>query len=580
MFAPIPSAHRLLEAVALEAIEARLPGGPSQCVNLKSRLSVTNRGVRFLIALALLVSYSVALTACQQAPPPDIGATVEAAVRSAMPAPTFTPTPNIDATVSASIKATLDATPTQAPTPPPTLVATLVPTPTPIPTPMPTPMPPPPTFTPSPAQTPTAEPLPAATPTLAPAPTQMPTATPATTRNLSSVVSEVRPSVVQVIAGAGSGSGVIVEVDERGAGLVLTNYHVVRQGDDIDVIVNDSSSYPARFLGYDTEKDLAALEICCSAQFHAVPLAGEQLTPGEAVFAMGYPLGSGQALITSGVVSRVMFDNATQRWLVQTDAAINPGNSGGPLITLDAEVVGINTFVVRESPFGVPLEGFGFAVSARTVSDVLPSLKTGTIKATPTPTPTLTPTLAPTPTPTSVWQRAGVRRFGPVDGVLQHDTDQFIEEFSSEVLLADFVAMAVFDNPGEGGHWDYGFVFRQSKEDRLSILIVSGNGEWGHYRREGQQGADVELDSGRIRSLKTGSGDANEIQLVAAGQVGLFFLNGEFISGLTLSQGSEAGDVSVITGYYRGHEILGRSTVFRGFSPSGQEQGRRATTQG
>ena len=379
--------------------------------------------------------------------------------------------------------------------------------------------------------------------------------------------------MVQVIAGAGSGSGVIVEVDERGAGLVLTNYHVVQQGDDIDVIVNDSISYPARFLGYDTEKDLAALEICCSAQFHAVPLAGEQLTPGEAVFAMGYPLGSGQALITSGVVSRVMFDNATQRWLVQTDAAINPGNSGGPLITLDAEVVGINTFVVRESLFGVPLEGFGFAVSARTVSDVLPSLKTGTIKATltptpaatPTPTPTLTPTLTPTPTPTSAWQRAGLRRFGPVDGVLQHDTDQFIEEFNSGVLLSDFVAMAVFDNPEGGENWDYGFVFRQSKEDHLSILIVSGNGKWGHYRREGQQGVDVELDSGRIQSLKTGSGDANEIQLVAAGQVGLFFLNGEFISGLTLSQGSEAGDVSVITGYYRGHETLGRSTVFRGF---------------
>ena len=154
-------------------------------------------------------------------------------------------------------------------------------------------------------------------------------------------------------------------------------------------------------------------------------------------------LGSDQALITSGVVSRVMFDNATQRWLVQTDAAINPGNSGGPLITLDAEVVGINTFVVRESLFGVPLEGFGFVVSARTVSDVLPSLKTGTIKATLTPAPTITPTLAPTPTPTSAWQRAGVRRFGPVDGVLQHDTDQFIEEFNSGVLLSDFVAMAV-----------------------------------------------------------------------------------------------------------------------------------------
>ena len=190
---------------------------------------------------------------------------------------------------------------------------------------------------------------------------------------MASVVSNVRPSVVQVVVGAESGSGVIVEVSEREAGLVLTNYHVVQNGAPVKVIVNDSDSYQAKFLGYDAEKDLAALEICCSGKFQGIPLAGKQLTPGEQVFAMGYPLGSNQASITSGVVSRVMFDDRTSRWLVQTDAAINPGNSGGPLITLDAEVVGINTFVVRESLVGAPVEGFGFAVSASTVTEVLPS---------------------------------------------------------------------------------------------------------------------------------------------------------------------------------------------------------------
>ena len=361
---------------------------------------------------------------------------------------------------------------------------------------------------------------------------------------------------MQVIAGTESGSGVIVEVDERGAGLVLTNYHVVQNGDPIKVIVNDSDSYQAKFLGYDTEKDLAALEICCSDKFQGIPLAGKQLTPGEPVFAMGYPLGSNQASITSGVVSRVMFHDRTERWLVQTDAAINPGNSGGPLITLDAEVVGINTFVVRESLVGAPIEGFGFAVSASTVADVLPKLKAGTIGA------------PPTPTPGPDLREVGKRRFGPVDGVLAHDDDRFIEEFSSGVSVEDFVAAATFHNPAGGVNWDYGFVFRHSGDHRFSIIVVSSDGEWAHYHREGQAGDDTELAKGDAVGLKTGPGEANELQLITSGHLGLFFLDGNLIAVFTLPPESEAGDVSVVTGYYKGNETPGRTTMFRGFRVS------------
>ena len=73
---------------------------------------------------------------------------------------------------------------------------------------------------------------------------------------------------------------------------------------------------------------------------------------------MGYPLGIDQASVTSGVVSRVAYEQQTQSWMVQTDAPINPGNSGGPLFTLDGQVVGINTSVLRESSSGIPVEGF------------------------------------------------------------------------------------------------------------------------------------------------------------------------------------------------------------------------------
>ena len=92
---------------------------------------------------------------------------------------------------------------------------------------------------------------------------------------------------------------------------------------------------------------------------------------------MGYPLGLDRATVTRGIVSAVWLDNAMERWLVQTDAPINPGNSGGPLFTMDGKVVGINTFIIRESSSGISVEGFGFAVATRTVQELLPAMMAG-----------------------------------------------------------------------------------------------------------------------------------------------------------------------------------------------------------
>ena len=75
------------------------------------------------------------------------------------------------------------------------------------------------------------------------------------------------------------------------------------------------------------------------------------------------------------------------RWVIQTDAPINPGNSGGPLLSSSGEILGINTFIVRYTSSGIPVEGFGFAVSAVTVQRVLPILKETPARPFPTPTP-------------------------------------------------------------------------------------------------------------------------------------------------------------------------------------------------
>ena len=109
---------------------------------------------------------------------------------------------------------------------------------------------------------------------------------------------------------------------------------------------------------------------------------------GSDVIAIGYALGiEGPATVTRGIVSAIRYQSEFDRWVIQSDAPINPGNSGGPLLSLSGEILGINTFGIRQTSSGVPVEGFGFAVSETTVATLLPGLKAGGLVAVPTPTP-------------------------------------------------------------------------------------------------------------------------------------------------------------------------------------------------
>ncbi len=203
----------------------------------------------------------------------------------------------------------------------------------------------------------------------------------------------------------GTGSGVIIETSvARGSALVLTNEHVIRGAARITVIVYDSVPYQAEILGYDTDRDVALLQICCWGNFEAVDLAAaDNLAPGSEVITMGYPFAiKGEATVTRGIVSAVRFEPDNGRWVIQTDAPINSGNSGGPMFSMTGEVVGINTYKYR---LGIA-EGLGFAVSNKTIGEILASLKTGLasnfvpptpVPGTATPYPTPSPTATPTP---------------------------------------------------------------------------------------------------------------------------------------------------------------------------------------
>ena len=354
----------------------------------------------------------------------------------------------------------------------------------------------------------------------------------------------------------------IVETQPRGAAIVVTNLHVVDQGDRVTVRVNDSKTLSAVFLGYDALRDLAVLRVCCDASLQGSPLSVRRVSPGESVYAMGYPLGIDQASVTSGKVSRVTYDRMSERWMVQTDAPINPGNSGGPLFTLDGEVIGINTSVVRESSTGRAVEGFGFAVSARTVLQVLPSLKAGTIG--PPPSPTATPT--PTPRP--------INEFGPFDGTLKHNpADGLIKTEYADVSFRDLIVGATFTNPysASAQKWDYGFILDGGPGTEDIHIVVTGDHRWAVLR--GTEAPRDRIGGGAIKNFHTGTGQQNRISVVTVGQRGWVFVNGEFISALDLNANTGAWDVAVMTGAFIGNEVSGKSTRFEGF------EGTRLTKQ-
>jgi len=239
------------------------------------------------------------------------------------------------------------------------------------------------TPTPTAAPTPTPSPIPTSTPTsipLTPTPTPGPTITP----SIADVVSHVVPAVVTVVnqqAGVAHfgvtvdarilGSGIVI--DRRG--YIVTNHHVVEEAGELTVILTTGEALPAILVARDVQQDLALLRV----ENGDMPVVdwgvSEQVRPGEWVVAIGSALGDFPNSVTVGVVSGVdraleLDDDVTIEGLIQTDAAINKGNSGGPLVNLHGEVIGINTFIIREGRQSGVAEGIGFAIPSTMARDL------------------------------------------------------------------------------------------------------------------------------------------------------------------------------------------------------------------
>jgi len=174
------------------------------------------------------------------------------------------------------------------------------------------------------------------------------------------------------IEGRNLGSGVIIDKDH---GFVVTNNHVIKDADEIEVRLSQGTKLAARVVGTDPKTDLAVLQINGTAPVAAKWGDSDKLDIGDWVLAIGSPFALDHT-VTAGIVS------ATQRndlrineyeSFIQTDAAINPGNSGGPLIDLRGTVIGINT-AIYSSNQNMGNEGIGLAIPssmARRIIDAI-----------------------------------------------------------------------------------------------------------------------------------------------------------------------------------------------------------------
>lgn len=196
------------------------------------------------------------------------------------------------------------------------------------------------------------------------------------------VAKRVEPSVVSITrpisnaAGAhefdGQGSGVIVDK----AGYIVTNYHVVKGAETVQVRLEDRRTAEAKVVGSDEYIDIAVLKIDLDNLIAAEWGDSDKLNVGDLVWALGSPYGLDSSL-TFGIISAKSrrsgsyLSRSPYQEYLQTDAAVNPGNSGGPLVNIEGQIVGINAAI-----FGPSYQGISFSIPSALAREKYDELRT------------------------------------------------------------------------------------------------------------------------------------------------------------------------------------------------------------
>jgi Do/DeqQ family serine protease len=170
-----------------------------------------------------------------------------------------------------------------------------------------------------------------------------------------------------------TGSGVIIS----DAGYIVTNHHVVAGARDLRVVLLDKREFDAEVIGKDPTTDLAVIRIQDASDLPVIALGNsDAIDVGDWVLAVGNPFRL-TSTVTAGIISavgrqvRIIEDSFRIEDFIQTDAAINPGNSGGALVTLEGQLIGINTAIATQ---GGAYEGYGFAVPVNLMAHVVSDL--------------------------------------------------------------------------------------------------------------------------------------------------------------------------------------------------------------
>jgi S1-C subfamily serine protease len=171
------------------------------------------------------------------------------------------------------------------------------------------------------------------------------------------------------------GSGFVIDT----AGHIVTNYHVVRGANTIQVSFSNNERFKARLVGVDPSTDIAVLKVEVKARALKPLTLGDSDTVrvGDQVIAIGNPFGLDRS-VTAGIVSAVQRrisapNNLSISHVIQTDAALNHGNSGGPLLDAQGDVIGVNAQIETGGATDGNV-GIGFAIPINTVKEVVAQL--------------------------------------------------------------------------------------------------------------------------------------------------------------------------------------------------------------
>jgi len=166
----------------------------------------------------------------------------------------------------------------------------------------------------------------------------------------------------------GTGSGVIISPD----GYIITNLHVVKNADKIEITTNSNQTFDAELVGSDDQNDIALLKINSNEVLSYATFGDSDSTQiGEWVLAVGNPFNL-NSTVTAGIISAKSRNldpsGRTTQSYIQTDAAVNPGNSGGALVNTKGELIGINTAIQSQTGSYI---GYSFAVPSNIARKVI-----------------------------------------------------------------------------------------------------------------------------------------------------------------------------------------------------------------